>query len=193
MSSRQKSPLATADTAFFGADVEQGKQENINDPNNLYRLRKVLDDANSLLVHHASAHKSIEERTRPSTKRPAENGFSLSQVAVRDFDALVLAGQDQAELARMGAGFLGGAQPFMIILWCCLAFFGLGGTFYTSLLSVPNHPHSNGDHGVLSQSDLSTAFQMSQVGLVFWQSAVFLLGSGRAFFLAKKKWRKAYW
>lgn len=145
-------------------------------------------------------HQHSPPTTPPAKKtvdlnhRPQEVQFDLSEVAVREFDAMVLAGREQAELALMGAGFLGGATTSMISLWLLLSIFGILALVITSFIQVQDPPPDSGGHaGIISHGELMIFFYLGIVGQAAWQCAFFALGLLRAYFLARRMFRKAYW
>ena len=125
--------------------------------------------------------------------RPSEVHFGLAEVAVREFDAMVLAGREQAEFALMGAGFLGGATTTMIVLWLALSMFGTLALVVTSFIQVQDSPDEDGSSGIMTSGQLLVFFNLGKVGQAAWQCAIFICGLLRAYFLARRMYRRAYW
>jgi len=117
--------------------------------------------------------------------RPPEPELNSRMVAVREFESMISAGRDRAEFDKIGAGFLGGAKPAMIGLWTSLA--------ALMLFAFMNQVQSTEPSRYSGPDDESYTHHLGRGGTHIFQISGFMIATLRAYFLAKKKWRRAYW
>ena len=101
--SSQRNPLVTGDGNVLEDDVP------------LLELR--VNNSDGDVANQLRASPDSGAAPYPVVHRPPEPTVKLDQVRGEQLKAMMVQGKEDAEAARVQAGFLGGAAPIMIFVW----------------------------------------------------------------------------